>query len=545
MGVPSYFAYVIKNHLQIIRKIKQLIQSRLRFQRLYMDCNSILYDAFRGISNPEQYSEDEMHEKILEKTTSKIEEYIHKIRPSHTIYIAFDGVAPFAKMDQQRNRRYKTAFQTQIQEQFCPIDKNILSSSMFTPGTKFMQKLSLHMQAAFLGKETKYGVSQIILATPLEAGEGEHKLYAHIRANPEKTNMAIYGLDADLIMLSLFHIEYTENIYVFREAPEFMKSALNPDKKTDYKTQDTNELWAIDIAQLGRSLANEMACNYPDPHRVYDYVFLCFFLGNDFLPHFPALNIRTHGIQRLLDTYRQCIGNRPNTYLISNTKPLRIEWKEVQRLVQQLSKNEHEFIVQEYDVRKKWDYLAKKSDPKHIDKDILEEMMQNAPVIYRQDETYICPFESGWESRYYSRFFEEKDRHNQKEIAKNYLEGLEWVFKYYTNGCPDWEWKYQYIYPPLLKDLFPFIPQNKQHEYFNQPKKTAVSPYVQLAYVLPRHQLHLLPDKYRQLLLDKYDHLYPAKNYKFKWAFCRYLWESHICLPDIPIIEIERDFQNL
>ena len=36
--------------------------------------------------------------------------------------------------------------------------------------------------------------------------------------------MVLYGLDADLIMLSIFHIEYQNNIFISREAPEFMKN---------------------------------------------------------------------------------------------------------------------------------------------------------------------------------------------------------------------------------------------------------------------------------------------------------------------------------
>lgn len=535
MGVPSYFAYIIKNHVNIIRKMKQLIQSRILFQRLYMDCNSILYDVFHSIKDPID-NEDLFHEIILQKTVIKIEEYIQQIQPEEILYIAFDGVAPFAKMEQQRNRRYKSAFQAQLTKDKVP-DK--LSTSMFTPGTKFMKKLSNYMTAAFLGKETTYRVSKIILATPTEPGEGEHKLYEHLRNFPAKSSkIAIYGLDADLIMLSLFHLNYTENIYVFREAPEFMRSALNPGTGNGNK----DEIWGLDIAQLGRSIANEMACSFPDNHRMYDYVFLCFFLGNDFLPHFPALNIRTHGIQRLLDVYRQCIGNKPNTFLITKTSPFSIHWKELNKFIQQLAKYEHEFIIQEYEVRKKWDYLAKKAEldmDKITDLKIFEETIQNSPVIFRPDETYICPYDNGWENRYYSRLFEKEDK--TRDICVNYLEGLEWVLKYYTNGCADWKWKYHYTYPPLLKDLSPCVPSYKT-DFIKENKHMAVSTNVQLAYVLPKDQLHLLPSVYYNVLLEKYGHLYPDKNYKFKWSFCRYLWESHICLPDIPIEEIEKDF---
>jgi len=540
MGVPSYFAYIIKNHLNIIRNMKQLIQSRILFHRLYMDCNSILYDVFHSIKDPVE-DEDIFHTLILEKTVLKIEEYIQQIQPDEIIYIAFDGVAPFAKMEQQRNRRYKSAFQTQIMKEN-NIISNKLSTCMFTPGTNFMIKLSHYINAAFLGKEKMYGVFKIIIATPLDPGEGEHKLYDHLRTFPVLTgNIAIYGLDADLIMLSLFHLNYTGNIFVFREAPEFMKSALNPGKDDINK----NELWSLDIAQLGRSIANEMACSFPDNHRMYDYVFLCFLLGNDFLPHFPALNIRTHGMQRLIDVYRECIGNKSNTFLVTKTKPFTIQWRELYKYIQKLSQYEHEFIIQEYEVRKKWDYMSKKIDMEmnHIkDIEIIEETIQNAPVIFRQDEKYICPSEKGWEERYYNRFFLREE--NKKEICVNYLEGLEWVFKYYTNGCPDWRWKYHYTYPPLLKDLFQCVPTYKI-DFIKENNNKPVSANVQLAYVLPKDQFHLLPKIYYDFLLDKYGHLYPDKNYKFKWAFCRYLWESHICLPDIPIKYIENDFNVL
>ena len=554
MGVPSYFAYIIKNHPQIIQKILSN-----QYHRLYMDCNSILYDAFHGIKNIEDLQENEIYDILLAKTVEKIEKYIYQIRPLETVFIAFDGVAPFAKMEQQRNRRYKGRIGLSLIEG--------ITTSIFTPGTKFMQLLSDHMSNAFLNQEKKYNLKEILLATPREAGEGEHKLYVHLRENPVKDKkVAIYGLDADLIMLSLFHLPHADNIYVFREAPEFMKSSLqiDPNIKPNEK-----ELWCLDIAKLGRSIANEMACSYPDNHRMYDYVFLCFFLGNDFLPHFPALNIRTQGITRLLDTYRLIVGSKPNCFLISRESPYTIQWDILSKFIFSLAKNEKVFIQQEYALRKKWDYLQDKYDricskglgsggkPLSLEEQEKErnDMIQSVPVIFRQEEAYICPSEIGWESRYYDRLFiRPKSAEGapitttqKREICTNYLEGLEWVLKYYVQGCPDWRWKYHYTYPPLLIDLAPMIPQ-KKHVFFleDQKERKPTSPMVQLACVLPKDQLHLLPEKYRCFLLEKHHEWYPAiSNLSIQWSFCRYLWESHLLLPEISIELLEMEFYSL
>jgi 5'-3' exonuclease len=558
MGVPSYFAYIIKNHPQIIQKI-----ITNQYHRLYMDCNSILYDSFYEIKNMEEMQENEIYDILLAKTVEKIEKYIYQIRPIETLFIAFDGVAPFAKMDQQRNRRYKGRIG------LVSDTKEKCTTSIFTPGTKFMQLLSDHMSKTFLKQEDKYHLKEIFLATPREAGEGEHKLYVHLREHPAKEQkIAVYGLDADLIMLSLFHLTYVENLYVFREAPEFMKSALQIDSKVK---PNEKELWCLDIAKLGRSIANEMACACPDNHRMYDYVFLCFFLGNDFLPHFPALNIRTQGITRLLDTYRMILGSKPNTFLISNTMPYTIQWDNLSKFVFSLAKNEHVFIKQEYALRKKWDYMSEKyermcSSP-HYGKNLSpssdlslrlekekekDDMTQSVPVVFRQEENYICPSEIGWESRYYDRmfspFFSETISTNflakKRAISTNYLEGLEWVLKYYVQGCPDWKWKYHYTYPPLLIDLYPMIP--KKHVYFpeKQEQETRqMDPLIQLACVLPKDQLHLLPEKYRRFLLEKHPEWYPSiSKVQIQWSFCRYLWESHLLLPEISIETLEREF---
>ena len=237
------------------------------------------------------------------------------------------------------------------------------------------------------------------------------------------------------------------------------------------------------------------------------------------------------------------IGNRPNTFLLTKSPNLDIHWKSVFTFISALARNEYSFIKDEYAFRTKWDYLQGKMErmekDKGKDKKEIDELIESVPVIFRQEETYICPSDLGWEKRYYSRLFPTTTK--TKEICMNYLEGLEWVCKYYICGCPDWKWKYKFMYPPLLKDLAPFVPTYKKDFFSSTNTSHSISPYVQLAYVLPRNQLFLLPKKKQEILLTKYGHLYPeGTNLEFKWLFCRYLWEAHVCLPEISLDILEK-----
>jgi len=491
-----------------------------------MDCNSIVYDAYRELEEKykkEPFDIDTLEHRLIQRTITKICEYIDIIEPSKCVFITFDGVAPFAKMDQQRIRRYKTQFTNQT-------INSLWNTTAITPGTPFMSDLSSAIYSFFTPTnnsqsstyKNKIPSRKIMVSCSDEEGEGEHKLFHYLRnINAKQDMVAVYGLDADLIMLSLFHTKYTKNIYVFREAPTF---------KTVLSSQyNQKELLFMDINALTNSIFQEMGTyhNSDKSLRVTDYVFMCFLLGNDFLPHFPALNIRTHGIQILTDTYYQTIGKYQNRSFIHPTTS-KIQWNYVRLFLEHLAKHEHEYLSIESRERNKWD---KSSWPTTtpIEKD---NFVMNIPVIYRTDEKYICPEEYGWEQRYYKRLLHISSPEEIKTVCINYLEGLEWVFSYYTSDCPDWRWKYNYSYPPLLTDLIKYIPQSTYSFMTIQPK----NPFrqtTQLAYVLPPNQLHLIKQPLRSIL-NNYYHLYPIQ-YDFQWAYCRYFWEAHPILPDIPL----------
>ena len=538
MGIPSYFSYIIKNYTNIIRKFKDVKIESSKIHHLMMDCNSIIYDAYRIIETDHKKTPIEVYtveSLIIKYVLEKIGHYIQYINPTNTVFITFDGVAPFAKMSQQRTRRYKTEFSKILDQQNIKTTNQsppLWNTTAITPGTSFMAALSSAIHKEFKGKEQKYNVKNILISCSDEPGEGEHKLFENIR-NDVSTDetVAVYGLDSDLIMLSIFHMQYADNIYVFREVPEF-KSIL----PADHKFAPDEKLF-LDIKSLQLSIFEEMGA-VNKQQSVYDYIFMCFLLGNDFLPHFPCLNIRTSGTRNLMSLYKDNIGGYPDRGLVS-IDTCTINWNNVKILFQEIAKNEHRFILHEYSIRDRMDSRVWADNTPEEKAQIL----LNTPIIYRQTEKYINPTDSGWEKRYYKTLF-----HSEKQlsvddinsISINYLQGLEWVFKYYTSGCPDWKWKYNYSYPPLFKDLIKSIPTIHNSELILPHKNNhPFSPYLQLAYVLPGSQLSLLPLKMTNYLRVNHYEFYP-EQYDFIWAFCRYFWEAHPILPDISIDILEK-----
>lgn len=543
MGIPSYFSYIVKNHPNIIKKLDTLVQ----INNFYLDSNSIIYDELRQLSHKFTGDNKSFEHLLINAVISKINEYIEIIQPDGIVIIAFDGVAPLAKLEQQRSRRYKSNLFDQIKRRLV-MGSDTHSShtthslqwdkTAITPGTQFMKKLGEKLQKYYDRGiiAEKFGVRRVIVSTSSERGEGEHKIFAYIRKFAKyhkKTTTLIYGLDADLIMLCLNHLRISEQIYLFRETPEFIRS-INANLKP-------NESYFMDIPELANVIVENMHSssivnrfNHTIENkwkRLYDYIFICFFLGNDFLPHFPSVNIRTDGIFILINAYKHTIGKSTKCLTDGST----INWTNVRQFVKFLAENELSNLTNEY---KKRSGLEKRFYP---NKTIKEQLIKldNIPITCREDEIMIDPFNQNWESRYYKKLFE-TDRTTSfiTRLCVNYMEGLEWVMKYYTVGCPDWRWSYKYHYPPLWNDLLQHIPQwNTVMIQENENKN--VSEIVQLSYVLPRSSLALLPLKVKERILDAFPEAYP-RECKLHWSFCRYLWESHPALPAINIEQLER-----
>jgi 5'-3' exonuclease len=160
MGIPSYFSNFVKRHKAVIKKLSGLPQ----IHNLYMDTNGLIYDAVRVLGSNRGIANDEYERRIIETVCNKIDEYMKMFRPSGKVLIAFDGVAPVAKLNQQRERRYKSWFTSVVEQTITqknalldplsaaaatttPVgDHKAWNTSAITPGTKFMNKLNTQMR---------------------------------------------------------------------------------------------------------------------------------------------------------------------------------------------------------------------------------------------------------------------------------------------------------------------------------------------------------------------------------------------------------------
>ena len=480
MGIPSYYSYLMKHHPEIL----ELFVKAPCPDHFYLDANSIIYDVVNKFALNK-------NEEIILQVIQEIEKCIALISPKKTTTIAFDGCAPRAKLKQQRERRFKSYYLNRARNRILKKESVEWNTANITPGTDFMKLLAKMLKSHF--------TCNLLIDCP---GEGEHKIFQIIRDNakPDETHI-IYGLDSDLIMIAMMHIDLT-NIFLFRETPQYIRQFHSSlDEKTNY---------LLNVSTLSKIIETEMR------GPIQDYVFISFLMGNDFMPHFPALNIRTGGIDKIIDAYKD-IGKMIDVH--RETKQITIHWKHFFDFLQLLSSREERFIQEEFTSRSRAWRIPNTSEG-------IFRKIENLPMIEREIEKYINPLVNGWDTRYYE-VLGNKD-------YKNYIDGLIWNITYYAFGCIDWDWNYCYHYPPLLKDLVEEIPKESQIVDFIESKST-ITELEQLCMVLPKNALFLVPE-----IRDKLNPSWYVDDCSFTWAFCKYFWECHPDLPPIDISELKK-----
>ena len=121
MGIPYYFYHLTKKYRNII--VNELPKE------IY-----VYAIDFNGIIHPEA-SKETREPQLFENLWNKINDYNQSYNPE-VILICIDGVAPLAKIIQQRKRRYLTIFKNKLDKIDVKWDTNAISC-----GTIFMKNL--------------------------------------------------------------------------------------------------------------------------------------------------------------------------------------------------------------------------------------------------------------------------------------------------------------------------------------------------------------------------------------------------------------------
>ena len=241
MGIPYYFKNITQSHPNIIKH--DIINTT---NRLFLDFNCGIHRCAQELLSVSKISTDHdidiFEDKLITKSIDYIKYIVNIIKPIDLIYISIDGVAPFTKMFQQRKRRYLSVWRNEMNGV-----ENKWTSNCISPGTQFMKKLNIALSSFKDIYINEIECNNIIVSDSSEPGEGEFKIFNYI--NNHKFDMSytdvIYGLDADLIMLSI--LSFNTRKFLLREFDIY-------EKNTQYK----DSFIFLDISELSNQICLTM-----------------------------------------------------------------------------------------------------------------------------------------------------------------------------------------------------------------------------------------------------------------------------------------------
>ncbi|WVR09041.1 hypothetical protein IAU60_006101 [Kwoniella sp. DSM 27419] len=427
MGVPALFRWLSKKYPKIVARVVEDVPKRVagsdgeivevpvqydspnpngfEVDNLYLDMNGIVHPCTHPEGKPAPETEAEMMVEIFKYT----ERVVNMTRPRKVLMMAIDGVAPRAKMNQQRSRRFRAAQEAADKEEERreaikmfeamghPVSEETQKSKSWdtnaiTPGTPFMDLLSASLKywvSYKLTTDPGWANLKVILSDSSVPGEGEHKIMDWIRqqrSHPTwdaNTSHVIYGLDADLIMLSL--ATHEPHFRVLREdvfaqgskGPMPCKNCgqtghLTSNCISEKKVKDPNVVEVakpvdpkpfifLDVSCLREYLAVELnvpGLPFPFDHElaIDDWIFMIFFVGNDFLPHLPSLEIREGAIDVLLKIWRAELP-RMGGYLTNHGK---VDLDRAQIILEGLAKSEDEIFQKRKEDEERQDHRDKR-----------------------------------------------------------------------------------------------------------------------------------------------------------------------------------------
>lgn len=413
MGVPALFKKLQSFGQNLIRKIDE----QERWDVLVIDTNSIIHPCCRIEGKGKTWA------KRISNVKKVLIRLIEIMDPKE-VYLMIDGIAPHGKMIQQRRRR-----KTQTTD-----EEDGWGSHMITPGTQFMEELLKELRTIEIEGKS------VLISGQDEEGEGEHKWYKYAE---DHKSYVMYGLDADLIVITLQ--EEIKNISIIREK-DYQK-----EKTVLREEMERKEFEIIDVKKM-----RDVMVRWFDPtgkkerKRVLcDIMFLLSFLGNDFMPKGPSLNLSNHGLEILREGYKSING-----YLVEETEEdIKINPIQLQNMLK----------VQEIGCWSRTKQYVENQRRKH----------QNGGRKEKIEWKVKCAIE-----------YSDPDVFGREQCAI-YMRQLLWCYGYYRQHISLSDSFYAFIYPPHITILLNYLKTTPTIEISKKNRVKTVEMEQMINYVMP------------------------------------------------------------
>jgi 5'-3' exonuclease len=503
MGIPSYFRRILQKFPGVLSR-----SSPPQIKALCFDFNCLIYRCIRAPGMPVYTEEqhDDWEKCLLREVCKTVKEvWVVSGRPKQ-VYIAVDGVVPMAKIRQQRVRRFKSVW---LRKQ--ETNEGGWDSNSITPGTAFMDKLEVELQK-LASEHRGWEVSGVN-----EPGEGEHKILRWLREGKlrdqgeqstcgEKGNVLVYGLDADLILLTMLASQQLSlPIWLIREKQEFSGGVSH--------SSETQEYSFMNIAEFQERLGVK------GKEQTLNYIALMSLMGNDFLPHSVTHKLSDDGHEYVMSALRSGVR------LVNSKGEFNV--KAFQELCKVWSNSEEE----------KMQLMINKKH-QQAGRGVLQGMKENEGLPLQWNEENGLLNERGmllnnWRTLYWN-WIHTQGRVDEyvSKVCSEYVYGCQWILDYYSGKEVDSEWMFPSWIPPLWSDLAGAkiqVKENVKREFYIQPQE-------QLAMVLPVESWKLIRNPSLKTLPEQLPQFWP-ESFGF-FSFGRtWLWQ---CEALVPPLRVER-----
>lgn len=424
---------------------------------------------------------------------------------------------------------------------------------------------------------------------------------SHPHWSPGLTHV-LYGLDADLIMLGL--ATHEPHFLLLREKMSVVMAGRGRHKfrkKKDMLEYTRDDFELLELTALREMFqiqfrkfadAGRLRVEYDVRRIIDDFIFMCMFVGNDFLPHVPHLEIDNGALSLMLNNYIDLLpewgGYLTNKEAIH---PGRLEqfvynlagFEEEHFRRRAFEENEPGWGLGTENEQEEEDFyggwygntptplLAKEANHKlvvetnvirlngeeEIDSSSQEQQASEGTIKTKVEKKFkkLHPRDA---SRSYREFYYESKlgvspvatrrseaQRDRRAIVRDYIEGLHWNLNYYHNGCCSWNWYFPHLYAPLATDmvnLYEFygdedvdIKDNNGFRVFPFDETEPFPPLAQLLSVLPPQSSSLLPKVLGELMTEPSSPLAPyyPSDFASDPNGKRQPWEAVVKIPFI------------